>query len=170
AITGGGSTLNVIDASEFTDPASYSPDFVDYGGAPRPRMCIEVGYDSAKDLSGVGVFTNGSTQVTGIGTLFQSELQQGDFIWSQQDDEVYAEQVSSVPSNVGLNLYRPYGGATATWRARAKVSEFMNVLSLSVSGKTITVLRGTYSSILGRSFPIGTKIREVFWLANNDIN
>lgn len=61
-----------------------------------------------ESLTGTLTFTNASDQVTGVSTLFTTELEVGDFI-SLDADEVWAE-VESIESNTALTLTAVYAG------------------------------------------------------------
>lgn len=151
-------TLYVTDAGEFRDYSKIST---------AVKLALEIGWDSQKDLSGVGIITNGSTSVTGIGTLYLSELAAGDLIWCQTDDEVHAEQVSAISSDTGLTLVRSYQGKGGTFRLKAKTSEFVFVTGApDLVADSLPIQRRRYTTGIGHAFPVGTKIREVIWLSD----
>lgn len=151
--------IDVEDASEFTDPSKLSA---------NAEVLIEVGYDREFQLSGVVTFTEGSTSVTGSGTAFVSEigLELYNRIWAETDDEMHAEQISSVASQTGLNLVRPYTGKGGQARAQYRMSNFYQLLAVDVVNRRIQVQGGVWTTPNDRTYAPGIKIREVIWLGS----
>ena len=149
-------SITVLDATEFTDPASLDV---------AARVFIEIGYDKVRTLEGVGVFTEGSATVTGKGTTFLTDAPFWELLWAASDDEVHAQQVTAVASDTSLTLRRPYRGRGGQAAIKSKASEFVRILTVTVSTGVITIQRNQWwtSGISPVSFPVGTKVREVIW-------
>ncbi len=79
-------------------------------------------------------FTNNSTLVTGLTTLFTTQIKQGDYIKKQSDVDANYVQVDYVENDTTLYLVTPYQGTTAS--TTGYVSEFKP----TNSGGTTTVV------------------------------
>lgn len=65
-------------------------------------------------ITGTLTFTNGSTTVTGSGSVFQTELTSDHYIKKTADVEANYVRIASVDSNTSLTLLTPYIGTTAS--------------------------------------------------------
>jgi hypothetical protein len=101
-------------------------------GSPGPgtgaRFDITVkGY--GKSLTGTLNVTNGSTIVTGTGTLFYSEVSSGSIVYINGVRCVVGTVPANVPSdpdfNIKLILISNYTGATGSYSAKVAVSEYV---------------------------------------------
>jgi hypothetical protein len=84
-------------------------------------------------LTGTLTFTNGSTTVTGTGTLFTAELSDDYYIKKTADSETLYVRIDSVNDDLTLTLATPYAGTTATTTA------VKSVWATTTTGGTITV-------------------------------
>lgn len=65
-------------------------------------------------LTGTALFTNGSVDIVGTGTLFTTQLKAGDYIKKSLDAESLYVQVDSIVDDATLVLSSPYAGTTAS--------------------------------------------------------
>jgi hypothetical protein len=77
----------------------------------------------ATALTGTVTFTNGSTALTGVGTLFLTELSVGEEV--TDPDGIYLGTISLIPSNTSAILTLPWAGPTET--VTAYVLEYSDV-------------------------------------------
>jgi len=84
-----------------TDEESYNDDF----GNTAPATPL------ARALTGTSQFTTGLAAVVGTGTLYETEVRVGDYVYLAADTYTAAAQVASIPDNTHLTLRAVYGGA-----------------------------------------------------------
>ena len=98
-------------------------------------------------LTGTLNFTNGSTVVTGNGTLFTTQVGIGQYIKRTSDSETAYAQVTSVNSDVSLNII-PYTGTTGAGVAGV-VSNWATSTgagaSITVGSSLVNIISGTTS-------------------------
>lgn len=138
-VSGGAATasMHVLDPSGhvvvrgpvLTDEGSFRDDFPGVTLTPA--------------LTGVLTFTNGSTTVTGVGTLFTTELSKAFYTRLGADSNAFLERVDLIVSDTELELEEPYGGAGG---AGAAVRAFWlpttvgtGVIAVAASVATLTV-------------------------------
>lgn len=128
----------------------------DVGGGLRTRSQILTDEGSFRDdfrgvsnfinLTGSLTFINGNTLVTGVGTLFTSELATDRYIKLISDAESVYESVVTIISDTELQLDHPYGGTSNTGSAiSTRWKPTTGTGSLSISNSAITVGSGTTS-------------------------
>ena len=107
------------------------------------------------NLTGTLSFTNGSVNVTGVGTLFTTELDTFRYIRIGSHADSTMALVDEVISDTSLTLATPYTGATASaagvtsyWvraiPAGASItqgSSFINLIASTTNGATLSILR-----------------------------
>jgi len=87
--------------------------------------------------------TNNSTAVVGTGTLFTTDLKQGDFITATIGGVLYTLPVDSVTSNTAATLVSPFTGPTTTGAAWAAVPrKTMNQVPAELVAQSTEALRG----------------------------
>lgn len=103
-----------------------------------------------RNLTGTITFTNGSTAVTGVGSLFTSELRIGDWIRLSTDADSTASyrRVSAITSDTGLTLGATYGatGGAGTGVATSDVIHITNnggIGGNAIIGNNIVIYTGT---------------------------
>lgn len=145
------------------DPSSYvlgtSTINVDEGGALKTRGQVLTDEHSFRDnfngsslissLTGTLTFTNASTQVTGSGTLFTTEIQSGHLIRLNTDAETALAEVDYVESDTVLYLLAPRAGATGSG-----ASSKTNWATTTGAGSSMSVA----TSILNINMPVTTGI------------
>lgn len=96
-------------------------------------------------LTGTLTFTNGSTTVTGTGTLFTTQVGQLRYIKKTADNESRYVQVESIQSDTSLTLASAYVGTTATTTGVA--SNWQTITgtggSIAVASSALSVGSGT---------------------------
>lgn len=117
-------------AQVLTDEGNFRDDFV--------------GTTLATALTGTFTFTNNSTAITGVGTLFTTELAVGQYIKKTADSETLYLAVSKIISNTSLTLVAVYAGTTASTTAveSAWVTS-TGTGSIAVSTSILTLNSGT---------------------------
>lgn len=97
-----------------------------------------------ESLTGTLTFTAASDQVTGVSTLFTSELAAGDFI-SLDADELWVE-IESIESNTALTLTAVYAGAggagAGSTVASVTIPDSFYVTIVAKPGNTGTIYLG----------------------------
>ena len=83
-------------------------------------------YPGYQNLTGSATFTSGSTSVTGAGTVFQTELVNGDKLVLQSSPSTVRGQVQSITNNTQLTL-----GANATANASGLFAKQITVTDFS---------------------------------------
>ncbi|MBD3329997.1 hypothetical protein GF354_00530 [Candidatus Peregrinibacteria bacterium] len=83
---------------------SYNPNYV------NETQINNASNNASTDLTGTVTFTNGSTNVSGSGTSFSSEVVAGDYIYLTGDGKTARALVSSVDSNTQITLAANYAG------------------------------------------------------------
>jgi hypothetical protein len=124
--------LNVR-ARVLTDEASFRDDFT------TGELYVE--------LTGTVYFTNGSTIVTGVGTLFATELnKQHHLKLSGHADSVYAA-ILVIESDTYLELSEPYTGATGSGTCRSSYWLYStgSGAAITQTGSEILLASGTTS-------------------------
>lgn len=103
-----------------------------------------------RNLTGTITFTNGSTAVTGVGSLFTSELRIGDWIRLSTDADSTASyrRVSAITSDTDLTLGATYGatGGAGTGVATSDVIHITNnggIGGNAIIGNNIVIYTGT---------------------------
>lgn len=142
------------------DPWSYSTGvkgdaLLDSSGSLQTRGPVLTDEGSFRDhfpgtslstaLTGTPSFTNGSTTVTGSGTLFTSEVNSQMYVKRDSDSEAFWARVSAVISDTELELTEPYGGATGS-----SASSWSNWVtdttgSITVGSSTVAITNGLAS-------------------------
>ena len=96
--------------------------------------------NGAPSTTGTATFTNGSTTVTGAGTLFTTEMTTQHYVKASGAAETAWARVSKVVSDTELELADPYVGVTVTstgnhsnWVTQTPVGATMNVAGSVVS-------------------------------------
>lgn len=107
-----------------------------------------VGSALIRSLTGTVGFTNSSTAITGVGTLFTTQVKAGDYIKKTSDSETAYVRVLSVESDLALTLETAYGGTTAS--VAADVSTWKTVTaatagSITVGSSLVSIGSGTGS-------------------------
>jgi hypothetical protein len=118
------------------------------------RDCF-VGNSISTALTGTCTFVNGSVNVVGVGTLFQTQVYQGQYVKLSADSETAYAQVSEVISNTSLTLVTAYTGSSTT--AATVVSNW----ATSTGTGTITVSSGTLAITTGTTLGATTRIQKV---------
>jgi hypothetical protein len=156
-----------VDVSEqITQIAGYVPDpsnsyvsnistpIVDVSGSLATRGLILTDEGSFRDeftgaslvipLTGTVTFTHGSTTVTGVGTLFTSQVSKHAFLKKTADSETLYVSIASINSDTSLTLVTPYLGATGT--SSAIISNWETTTgvggSITVSSSNINLVAG----------------------------
>ncbi len=85
----------------------------------------DIGKFTVRALTGTVTMVNGSQTVTGVGTLFNTQVQQGDQIWLNGDETFHGLPlrlltVSSVQTNTSLTCYNQYQGTAPPGAASAQ--------------------------------------------------
>jgi hypothetical protein len=117
----------------FTDEGSFRDDFT--------------GNDLETTLTGTLSFTNGSTEVTGSGTLFTEEVNRANYIKLSSDSYTKYVQVVRAPNNTSILLSEPYDGTTGSGSgvktSWLKLPGGGTPGTISVSSSSITLSSGT---------------------------
>ncbi|WP_313088085.1 pyocin knob domain-containing S74 family peptidase [Atlantibacter hermannii] len=120
--------------------------------------------------------TNNSTAVVGTGTLFTTDLKQGDFITATIGGVLYTLPVDSVTSNTAATLVSHFTGPTTTGVAWAAVPrKALNQVTADLVAQTTAAMRGMnndkanwqsfYSADgdINITLPDGTKVPGPSW-------
>ncbi len=86
---------------------------------------LDIGKMTTRALTGTVTMVNGSQTVTGLGTLFNTQVQQGDQVWLNGDATFHSlplhpMTVSSVQTNTSLTCYNQYAGTAVPGAASAR--------------------------------------------------
>lgn len=126
----------VTRSTVLTDEGSFRDDFT--------------GTSLANNLTGTATFTNGSTTVTGVGTLFLTEVKLRDYVKIASQGETFWTEVHNIISDTELELVSGYLGTTAS--ATANRTNWVTLTptgsSNAISGGIFTVSSGTTNGIL----------------------
>lgn len=142
------------------DPWSYSTGvkgdaLLDSSGSLQTRGPVLTDEGSFRDhfpgtslstaLTGTPSFTNGSTTVTGTGTLFTSEVNSQMYVKRDSDGEAFWARVSAVISDTELELTEPYGGATGASASSWSSWVTDTTGSITVGSSTVAITNGLAS-------------------------
>lgn len=127
----------IVRSTVLTDEGSFRDDFS--------------GTDLKTNLTGTVSVTNGSTTVTGSGTLFSSELKLRDYIKITSHSETAWAKIYDVISDTEVELEEAYTGATAS--AAAHRTNWITVtptgVTNAISSGIFSVSSGTTSGVIG---------------------
>lgn len=99
------------------------------------------------NLTGTVSFTNGSDKVTGVGTLFTSELDKDWLIKLSTDNNVYYLDVLDIISDTELELNSDYLGTTGTGTAiRTRIIPSISTGSVSISNSILSITAGSLNT------------------------
>lgn len=108
-------------------------------------------------LTGTLTFTNGSNIVTGSGTLFTSEVKQGQYIKKTADSETLYVDIDTIDSDTSLTLTSNYAGTTSSttgvssnWKTTTPGGG-----SITVGTSLVTISIGTANAATGGIFKSG---------------
>jgi hypothetical protein len=108
-------------------------------------------------LTGTLTFTNNSTNVTGSGTIFTTEVAIGQYLKKSADSETYYARVSEIISDTQLTLSTLYVGTTAS--TTAVVNNWKTITpsggSIVVSTSNATLSTGTTNGSFGSITRLG---------------
>ncbi len=114
-----------------------------------------VGSSLTTTLTGTATFTNGSTNVTGSGTTFTTQVLVGQYVKLSADSETAYAQVASIQSSTQLTLVTTYTGSSSG--AAAVVS---NWATTTGSGGSFTVASSIVSIVNGLGNGTTTYLRR----------
>jgi len=136
-ITLDGSKRLETHSTVLTDEGSFRDDFP--------------GTSLSSSLTGTATFTNGSAVISGIGSIFLTEVLVGQWIKKTTDSEVFFAQVESVGNDSTVSLSTAYTGTTAT--ATATISDWLTVTptggSIIVANSLVSIGSGTANGATG---------------------
>lgn len=107
-----------------------------------------IGSSLTTNLTGTITFTNGSTTLTGTGTIFKTEVKNGSYIKKISDSESNYVRVSYVQDDTTIILESSYSGSTQTTTAhKSNFKTFTSGAgaSLSVSSSLVNIIGSTAS-------------------------
>jgi hypothetical protein len=115
-----------------TDEGSFRDDFI--------------GNSLIKDLTGLVSFTNDSTEITGVGTLFTKELNRDCYVKQLDEDICCWRKIARVPDDTHAFFDEPYPGDTITGVAQQTKwiqTKVGNSGQVSVDSSHVTLESGT---------------------------
>lgn len=98
------------------------------------------------NLTGVATFVNGSTVVTGVGTLFLTEVKKHQYVRLDADGTTFYAQVKSMDSNTQITLYIAYLGAGGSGAASVSSWRYSSSgvgAGITVANSNCTIACGT---------------------------
>lgn len=154
--------LGRLQSGSYPDPSSYDTQeydsvLVDGFGNLQTRGVVLTDEGSYRDdfsgssltsnLTGTVTFTNGGTAVTGVGTLFTSELKSGMYVRLSSHTNTFLTQIDYIESDTSLVLISPYGGANGSGTATSS-NWYISIgtgASQSISSSILGLASGTTS-------------------------
>jgi hypothetical protein len=109
------------------DPGTYNND-----------LGVKITHNHSQ-LTGTFTFTNGSATVTGVGTLFLTEVAVGDYIFPTAQS-IFSLKIKSITNNTSLELESVWAGVTATGTGYLNDLQFYITL-YERNGKTTTEVK-----------------------------
>jgi hypothetical protein len=163
---GGGGTVEDPSVAGGNLRSSFSPDPTSYSTGEKASILLDSaqslqirgpvhtdegsfrdhfgGSSLSSALTGTPTFTNGSTSVTGSGTLFTQELSVYHYIKRNSDGESAWVRIASIVSDTALELAEPYTGSSGSSTSSSSYWQTM-----TASGGSITVASHKVSLVNG---------------------